>query len=672
MAKTATKTRRQDANGTEETQYSPPETQETALKGNGRPPATASFAAKHGLPPIHGYRQDFASFLSYWRSIPVDKRPNVTVYGYRLFPVINLPPGEHAVMTIPGEHPLGGEGGSAEEEVLAQKGLGDYWFVMKYATESASKAVCTTWLMGHKDNLPGWRDFQNHPPLIEGDIGSVVKLADEKNIKSGYISYLQGIGAIKSASQKENEDDMADQTAGAVAMNTVGKFAEKALDRLMEPQQVAQPSENKGESLLVHAVEHAIESTGRIYEKSAQDMPELLRTFAEVMKPPPPPPLPDNSALVSRIDALTDKLIDMKTAETDGVREQMREMRLDMRAMLQQARQQQVDTVTAGVQPAPVLDSMAELGRKVVEKRLEKMFSDDDDEDDRPRRRRYAEDAPQPQPVKEEKSLMSMLVENLPFLMTAGSALLNGIATAAHNVQVARTGVGETIAPAPISMPGQPQQVQQGGNPLLPQQTQSQPQGDPSMFETPQQKAMKFLATIEAGLVGSLERNETGYEYAELFIKTTGRLGDFGYTTLHNAHTMAMLNTQGLPFPGGSVAAIAQVLHMHGGIWSKIGNDTRLALFLEQFVMYDEFLKDNDVANLNQLLRDFEVDTVADFLLLPDEPEEAEPIIATGEGADRARGQVILDVPPAVPPSSAPAPKRTRPAPGAPVIAKPS
>lgn len=671
MAKTATKTRRQDANGTEETQYSPPDTQETSLKGNGRPPATASFAAKHGLPPIHGYRQDFASFLSYWRSIPVDKRPNVTVYGYRLFPVINLPPGEHAVMTIPGEHPLGGEDGSAEEEVLAQKGLGDYWFVMKYATESASKAVCTTWLMGHKDNLPGWRDFQNHPPLIEGDIGSVVKLEDEKNIKSGYISYLQGIGAIKGAGQKENEDDMANEAAGTAAIGVLGKIAERAFDRQDAQQQPAAPAPapHAANEHEWDAINRTIETVNEVHKQTAVNVPELIKTVAELTRQEPVPPQ-DLTPLYAQITALTERLFEAKGAEADELRNQLRELRLDMRSYMQ-SNAAQARAVSDAPLAAPVLDPMVEMGRKFMEKKLEKLLTDDDDEDDRPRRRRYAEDAPQPQPVKEEKSLMSMLVENLPFLMTAGSALLNGIATAAHNVQVARTGVGETIAPAPISMPGQPQQVQQGGNPLLPQQTQSQPQGDPSMFETPQQKAMKFLATIEAGLVGSLERNETGYEYAELFIKTTGRLGDFGYTTLHNAHTMAMLNTQGLPFPGGSVAAIAQVLHMHGGIWSKIGNDTRLALFLEQFVMYDEFLKDNDVANLNQLLRDFEVDTVADFLLLPDEPEEAEPIIATGEGADRARGQVILDVPPAVPPSSVPVPKRARAVPGTPV-AKPS
>lgn len=649
MAKTATKTRRQDANGTEETQ----ETQHS-------PPGTASFAAKHGLPSVSN-RLPFVKWVEYWQSIPQDKRINITVYGYRLFPAIRLPPGAHAVMILPGETPITAE--SPEESILAAKGLGDYMFVMKYTAESGhAKEVCRTWLQGYKDNLPGFRDFQNHPPLIEGDLNTVVVLDDERNIKSGYVSYLQGIGAIKGVVQKENEEDMAESAVNTAAVGILGRLAEKAFDKPDAPALVqAQPQSHANEHEW-DAINRTIETVNEVHKQTAVNVPELIKTVAELTRQEPAKPQ-DLTPLYNQITTLTERLFEAKGAEADELRTQLRELRLDMRSYMQNNAAQSRAVADMPL-PAPVLDPMAEMGRKFMEKKLEKLLTDDDEEDDRPRRRRYQEDAPQPQPVKEEKSLMTMLVENLPFIMTAGSALLNGIATAAHNVQVARTGVGDTIAPTPIAMPNQPQMSGTHPNPMLGQQTQmqsaqpQQPQGEPQMME-----ALKFLDAIAPGITGAMERGETGYEYAELFVKTTGRLGAFGYATLHNSHSLPLLNTQGLPFPGGSVAALVGVLHYHQGIWSKIGNDSRLADFLTQFVTYDEFLKENEVTDIRHLLREYAVDSVQEFLALPEEADEPESIEMPGDGADRARGQVILDVPPSPTVSAVPRVKAGRPQP---------
>lgn len=593
----------------------------------------AAVAARNGLPPINANRQKFADFTAYWRAIPGDKRQHVTVYVYRLFPVIILPDDEHAIALLPGENPYGGESDSAEEAILHQHGLGDYFFILKYDADGSTKEVIRTTLRGYSENLPGYRDFKNHPPLIEGELSKVVNLTDARNISSGYITYLQGKNAIPGESQKERDDDMADQTAGAVAMNTVGKFAERALDKLMEapaPTAPPPPPENKGETFLLETVRGAIETINDVHKQHAQDTPALIRTVAELVQKGTPQPQ-DTSNLTNRIDVLVDKILDMKDATAADVRDQMREMRSDMRAIVTQFAQAR--TAEAGAQPQAVLDPMAEMGRRWVEKRMERLFGDDE-EDDAPRRHRYEpEPLPAPPPA---TSWWQTAVENAPFIMSALGALVNGVATAAHNIQVARTGEGQSIAPgatptppgmhAGPPMPHMPGRGAGTGGPppgmlmnpaAFPQQPQPPQQEDP--MDIKRQMALQFLNTIEAGLVGSMERGETGFEYAELFIKTTGRLGTFGYTTLRNSYKEPSLNKQNLPFPGGSVMALAEVLSMHAGIWGKIGTSPQLELFLTQFVAYDEMLADFGARSIIDVCVLNECSSLQEVLELPDE-----------------------------------------------------
>lgn len=652
----------------------------TAESATGEPRNTfgppSNFANKHGLPPIPQLRVKWEQFMEYWRSLPADKRRHITVFVYRLFPKINLPPNEHAIAQLPGEQPLGGESGNPEEALLHNKGLGDYWLQMKYTEGAANQVILITWLWGYRDNLPGFTDFKNHPPAI-GTVNEVV-LDDEKNIKSGYINYLRTTGQLRGEAQDERTQDMAEQTAGAVAMGIIGDIAKDALkDRRETPPQVvvqAPVPEKDATAVGFGIVKEAVETVHRMNKENKNPPPDpiaMVREFAGMMPPPP-----DFSPFTMQVTSLTEKLIDMHGQRASDLQDQLKEMRADNRAALD--RMAQLATAPRGeTPPLAQTDPLADMGKRLLEKKLEAFISGDGgDEPETPRRRRRDLDDDE-EPV-HKPSMWEEVVRNLPTIVTGLAGLATSVGVALHNARVVQKGEGETTLPPipdmpapPYSNPGMPSnarelQAQIQGAAGHPHQPSAQPsvapqgggQGNMESFN-------RFMRMIEAGLVGALERSETGYEYAELFIKAYGRTGEWGYESLKTSHTVKMLNPGGTVFPHGSVYAIANALKMYEPIWSRVGADPRLPLFLEQFVTYDEFLTEYEARNLTEIISmhggEDGIRTIQEFLDLPEEEDEGE---GGGEGTgEEAQAQVVHPMPPASTPATgtAPAPKERKP-----------
>lgn len=589
-------------------------------------PLTVEIANRHGLPATAN-RLTFDKFITYWKNVPKNKVNSIDVFCYRLFVITDLPVGERAAASwLAGEQLVGPDEGTEDaiEKILNQIGLGDYYFILRVDPGNGAKPVeiCRSWLPGYKDNLPGWRDFNAHPPVIQGDPLHVIKWDDERNLKSGYISYLRSKGIGPRIQTEEEKESMAEnQTAGSAAIGVLGKLAEKAFDKPEPtPVQVVQKEERKPEW---ETIRETIATVNNIHRENAINPVDIVKATAELMRP-------DNSAAIAmqkRMDALLDQISQSKDEEARALREELREMRRTMAEMATRPPVQEV---------APVRSEWDELGRELLRK---KIMGDDEDEDEpRGRRQRYRDfdDYPAPAPAPTpEPSLMAMIVSNLPALMTAGAAILQNLSSAAHNINVARTGEGQSIPVAAVTPPGMPGMMgggmgmnpAPGMSPLVPGMMMAPPPGVvpgvqtlfPTPQENPQQKAMKLLDTIAPGFIGSFERDETGYDYAELFIRTVGRAGEFGYAALHDAHMVAELNPQKLPFPQGSVAALSIVLSMHPGIWGKVGADRRLGAFLEQFVTYDEFLHKYEAQNITDLLIPNECRSVREFLSLPEE-----------------------------------------------------
>ena len=139
-----------------------PTTQESTQKdANTTSTATRGpqgFAAKHGLPPLRGPQLTLEDFITWWRKVKPDKRKNISVYVYPLFPALEFPDREHSIAVLPGDKPLGGETGPAEQSAvqaaLDMWGLGDFYFQLQYVTETSRTMLVKAWLKGYSDNLP--------------------------------------------------------------------------------------------------------------------------------------------------------------------------------------------------------------------------------------------------------------------------------------------------------------------------------------------------------------------------------------------------------------------------------------------------------------------------------------------------------------------------------------
>lgn len=644
-----------------------------------------SFAAKYGMPPIPGPRAKFAAFVKYWRSIPADKRANVMIYVYALFPALNFPDKEHAIAMWPGENlnPVGGEKGvgADEEAVLNELGLGNFYMQLKYTDTGISRVILVCWLNGYDDNLPGWRDFNAHPPLYVRDPSKYLVLDDEKNIKSGYITFLKSKGMLAgnagtptSVERQREDSNMAVETAAqTTAVGILGKVIESQLERKdTPPAPVAQPSEPSAERQAVGFVLETAKDTMRMaaetMRQNAVNVPEMMKATAELMRPAPvvDTTTPLVVKMMEQSEKTQDTIAGLHAQRADDLRTELRETRADMRQILARLNQPGGGGGSTAVVAAE--DDFTSVAKQLVRKKLESMLGlGGDDDEPAPRRRRNPDedDEDAPKPKRDWMEIIATGVTMLP-------SLLSGINLFMHNTQAMRTG-GETTAPLTSevlpSYPGtHPTHPGQGPfNSPIPASGRVGPSPIPNQNPNPQgsqqQMMNEFLSRIEPSLIGSFERGETGYEYAETFIKAFGRSGMMGYSALQ---AIGAYNTnQQIPEPDKTVNTIAHILSQYQPIWNKIGTQVpRLREFLIQFLDYDAFLGTS--RDLMAMSSEYGVGSVKELLIAVAEDEAAadaeenangEGDGGDGDGADDP-GDDSAAPAPAVAPTPQPDPKK--------------
>lgn len=585
-----------------------------------------SFAAKHGLPPLAGSQLKFGDFITWWRKVKPEQRKQMSIYVYPLFPALEFPDREHSIAILPGEKPLGGETGPPEESAvqaaLNMWGLGDFYFQLQFVTETQRIMLVKAWLKGYSDNLPGYRDFTNHPPLFVRD-PKYVKLDDDKNIKSGFIQWMKKTGQLPGeAGVKETQESMAEVKATETLAASMGQIMGKVVDRAFEdkdapaPAPVAQPDQG------VAMIREALSTVHEINKQNAVNLPELLRTAAEVTRHEPAPvvPPPDFTPFTDQVSKLTDAVIGMHAKRGDDLAQQLQQQNALMQRLLERER-----APAMPIERTDPMDSLIATADKFGRLKEALGFTPPVPDDDPPRRRRRPDaDDEDEDGAKKSNGILDSILNNLPTILSAMTTIGTLVVTGMHNAQVMKTGIGETAAPPPAPgtglLPFQAPPFMPNPQPSANPQLQSQPA--PLQQENPQMKALNFLQQLAPGLLGAFERVETGYEYAETFIKSCGRTGEFGYEALKMAGSAPPFGDPAQGFnPLGSAKVLAQLLSMYPPIWGKVGNDPRLTDFLMQFVSYDEFLRDVDVPNLMRLCIEFEVDSVAEYLALPEDDD---------------------------------------------------
>jgi hypothetical protein len=582
-----------------------------------------------GLPPINNPRVDFRDFVKYWTSIsdkPIARQ--IFVYIYPLFPKLNFPQGEHNIGKIPGETPI-----RSEEEILSRFGLGDFHFLMQYAGDGLGKTLVQSWLLGFKDNLPGFHDFQNHPPLFIRDPKYVV-LTDERNIKSGYIEYLKSKGQLPGAAEESSKGDsnMAD-----VERSAVGRVLEKVVDKAFaDPPQQVQQEHIKPPDHPMEMIRETLSTVNEMNKQNTVNMPELITAIAtatkqEPVKFPEPPPPVDFSPFTKQISDLTTAVIQMHNTRA-----------ADLQAQLVRQGEMLVEALKVRSQPQPVvqqasqasgLDALVDQVEKIEKVKTALGFTQPP-ADVEPRRRRRDEDEDEDDGGK--KPWWEGIMDNLPAIIAGVTTLGGIIVSGMHNARVLQTGEGSTVAPpaAPANS-GLPFQAPPFPAASLLQQPQMQPHAQtqaaaagptfaPQQMQTPHDEAQQFAAHIAPGLTGAFDRGETGYEYAELFIKSYGRPGAFGYDALRSIGNTPPFGNPADGFnPQTCVQVLAGLLKQAPIIWNRIGNDPRLGTFLLQFITFDEFIKEAGVTTLTKLYLEYDVESVAEYLALPElMPEE--------------------------------------------------
>ena len=418
---------------------------------------------------------------------------------------------------------------------------------------------------------------------------------------------------------------MADVQANVSAAGVLGDITKTLItDKLETPEVAARPPAppvDHGTEMMREAFSAALE----INKQTNVDVPKLIETVAGLAQHDPPLPV-DLRPLTEQVTHLTDRMLDMNNQRSADLSVELRETRQLLNEVLRRERPQ------AAVQAAPAtgLDAIIEQADKFAKLKEVLGFTPPVPDDDAPRRRRRRDDDEDNDDAK-KKGIGEMILENLPTILASVTTLGTLVVTGMHNARVMATGEGQTVAPPPQTgilpfqappFPGvgvgaaQPQSVPQMQIP----QTQAPPAAANPQMEL-QQRAFAFAAQITPSLLGAFERNETGYDFAELFIKYYGRSGEFGYESLKTSGQQS----QDAPFnPLDNAQALARFLAVYPPIWTKIGNDKRLPDFLLQFVSYDEFLRAQDVPNLMRLCIEFEVDNVAEFLTLPDDDDDAD------------------------------------------------
>lgn len=476
------------------------------------PPAIASRPAPEIVAPKfkYGYDQPVNSrpgdFFSWWGSLSSDLQHRLICYVYRVWPVggeLRQHPKTHKtsfttqIAKVAGEDPI-----KDLEEFKRRYGSGDYNLILNEQVHQRKTITrCAIRI----------REMEEYPPCIP-DI-KWLDLTDPANTSYIESLRLKGVeipGDKSRGREQEERDDMAVTEAVTELAGTVKDLTRQAVAAAQHRPEAPAPSmDSQAQLKAIDLVQQAGTTACEIVKTAAQQMGQMqqrssspatdLAAVAGVLKDLASALRPEKAD--NPIDSVL-KLLNTAAEKEDNLHKQIMNLQQVQIAQLQAA----VDRMLSERQTAAAVANppmTAQIKEMAEMKKLLRDFLDMGEEDeDKPSR------------GSRSGGLLEAAVNNAPGILTAIGGIVSGIAAAAHNAAVARTGQGTPIPvppPAPIPQPGElaPGSMEtttaQGVSPEVQMQIHQQVQA------------------LTGPLVKALNEDKTGDEFAEILIEYAGR-----------------------------------------------------------------------------------------------------------------------------------------------------
>lgn len=622
---------------------------------------SAAHGTVEPLPPPPSPKLTPVKFFAYGRSLGAKHRARVCYYVYRLFPVINLkhkdPGARTYIDVLPGEQALTdvddvlGRWGCGDYWIT----LNDSGRNNKKVCETVVRGWTEN--LPHFRDLfrypPVISDIAcvtlDDPKNIQSGYVSYLK---QRGLVGDSVMSAEQQQAQQLKEKEQNE--MAAENASAMGA-MAGALASVATSVMNRDTATATPSDSER---IWENVDKMTDKMGELYNKAAVDPVSLIsKTVAAVKELIPTPPPQDNTVL----NQVLAQNAELATRVDEMRSEQLKDLRAELREMRQEVVAARSGVIPGAGAPKTVLEQLREVKDFVAAvKDVAGVGGDDDDRrvlpepTPAPAPRKGLMDIiveNLPQIMQVGLGLLQQVTA-----MRSGQPMPAQPAPVPYAFPAYPTGPGLPMVPvpplgtmppipappppmtsAPVAVPafggGMPSgpadgpgidprvAAQYGGGgggmeggtvpspntvsmPAIQNPPQAQPATQPPPPPPPMSQEMQqliqlqtLLHDIEIPLVNHLEKSRRGYEFAEWFIMSRGRLGLGGYDALRANSEEAAKQQAGFVVKLLEPGAMPQLPQgLYPPLWVKIaGNKAGFELFLTEFMTLDLFLAENGV-----------------------------------------------------------------------------
>lgn len=513
----------------------PVEPGEAIKRRRGRPPKAKVQEIVH-LPRPKNYRMKPPEFFQYWKRIHKDFADRLTVYVYRLWPVIDRSLTGHSHNVEKLVEPLDPK--NWEHEILHRWGSGDYKFLLKDA--GLNKTVGQTVVKPLRD--------PEYPPAVKLD-----ELVMDEPANRSYIENLKLRGLLRPGENEEDGDmgmgagsNQAVEALTSTVENLTDKVVEMASQQQQQPPPAAvSPASAIDEQAVSHGLgilRQATEMGNRIVEGAinrAGNPVEMITAVVGLVEK-----MQEGKAAAPAANPAVDALLE-RLAKADERAWEANNKRIEFaeKVALEAAAKPAATPAQPQTQQQQQQTSPMEQFREFLKIRRE-----------------FEEEVGPP-----ARSGGSGLLERLPDIVKSVSLGLAGLASITHNITVLRAGAGAAAPPPP------PEMAQELTNPAMGEL----PGGETVTATTQAQNEIEYLLGLMNRVRGPLLRfindGRSGEDFANLIID----MEDNGLIVHERLRQLGK-------------EQILMLLQADKALWQHLaGIPSRVSQFLDEFVGYD-------------------------------------------------------------------------------------
>lgn len=348
------------------------------------------------LPKPPGFKCRPDKFFRYWNSLPEKYWDRITVYVYRLWPVVDRVKAGRSKYIDKVAKPID------RDDIAHRYGSGDY--ALNMTDSEVGKEVCRCLLRGDD----GIRDQDIEPVL---DIAELV-MDDPAN--ASFIARLQSKGVLtKSKNEGEEEDNMATSEAVKAMAETTRHMADKMMEQQKAPASSAMEQQ---------ALAKSMEMIARTAERSNEMVDKAVDRAAAISLKSS-----DGLGLLSEVVTVIEKLGGGKSDSSGGIRDLMPLITMTMEQTKEASERnntlilEMIRTKNEAAAPRDLMDDLDRLAQ--MKETFQSLFG--------------------PPPQKEETGGWT---NHIPLIVTG----LGIVGTMIYNFAVAKTGNGAPVPPPPV------------------------------------------------------------------------------------------------------------------------------------------------------------------------------------------------------------------------------